>query len=169
MIQSILAAVTGLLLLLAGRKMFWLAVALLAFLLSWKAVSLLAGDSLLALGVCLAASTLFAWLAVKFIRWSAYLFGVLGGAFAAPLILEALGIQVSWFLAAAIGGTTGLILVMLTINWGLILLTAFIGASVIGAGVRESLSLEAPPTNILFLLLLVLGVAWQGATLREKR
>jgi len=169
LVQSILAAVSGLMLLLAGRRLFWLAVGLLAFLLSWKLVSLFAGDSWLVLGVCLMASTIFAWLAVKFIRWSAYLFGLLGGAFAAPLILGALGVQVNPFMAAALGGVTGLALVMITLNWGLILLTAFTGASVIASGVRESLSLTPPPTNILFLLLLILGVAWQGATQREKR
>lgn len=169
MIQPILAATTGLMLLLAGRRLFWLAVGLLAFLLSWKLVTLFAGDSWLVLGACLLASSIFAWLAVRFIRWSAYLFGLLGGALAAPLILGALGMQVNPFLAAAIGGLTGLVLVMVTLNWGLILLTAFTGASVIASGVRDSLVLSPPPTNILFLLLLILGIAWQGATLREKR
>ena len=142
MIQSILAAVSGLLLLLAGRKLFWLAVGMLAFLLSWKLVSLFAGDSWLVLGLCLLTSSIFAGLAVRFIRWSAYLFGLLGGAFAAPLILGAIGFQVNPFLAAAIGGVAGLVLVMVTLNWGLILLTAFTGASLIASGARESLSLH---------------------------
>ena len=156
------------LLLLAGRRLFWLAIGLLAFLLSWSLVSLLLGVSTLALVVCILASSIFAWLAVKFIRWSAYLFGLLGGGFALPVMLNALGVDVSWFLAAAIGGLTGLALVMLTLKWGLVLLTAFIGGSVLASGAREALSLAAPATNILFLLLLILGVTWQGSQLREQ-
>src|SRR3990172_4322423 len=126
LIQPILTAITGLLLLLSGRRLFWLAIGLLAFLLSWSLVSLLLGVSTLALVVCILASWIFAWLAVKFIRWSAYLFGLLGGGFALPVMLNALGVDVSWFLAAAIGGLTGLSLVMLTLKWGLVLLTPFI-------------------------------------------
>ena len=53
-------------------------------------------------------------------------------------------------------------------GWGLVLLTAFIGGSVLASGAREALSLAAPATNILFLLLLILGVTWQGSQLREQ-
>jgi hypothetical protein len=165
---EILSLGAGVLLLLAGRRMFWLAVGLAACLLSWQALASLLGSGWLALVLSLLAGVACAWLTVRFVRTVALLAGFLVGAILLPAGANLLGIEIGWYALALAGGVLGAVLVALAMNWGLILATAFAGAGAIAEGLRSSLALSAPMANVILLALLALGVAWQGSQLRKR-
>lgn len=169
MIIHILSLLAGVLLLLAGRRLFWLAAGLTAFLFSWQLSSSLFGGGSLVWLTSAAIGLIFAWLAVKFFRSLTYFFGFLAGAIILPAVSALIGLDIGWYALALAGGVTGFILVAVTLHWGLILITAFAGAEALSQGVQSSLALNNPTTNIIFLVLLALGIAWQagGTQLRS--
>ena len=94
---AVLSIGAGLLLLIAGRKFFWLAAGLAAFVLGlsfFEAVFKDAGW----IGIMLSAigGIIFGWLAVKFIRIAGYIIGALAGAAALPFLLGLFGVAWSW-------------------------------------------------------------------------
>ena len=168
MLLEMASMAAGLLLLLAGRRMFWLAVGLGAFLLSWRVLAALLGEGWLALGLSLLAGLVCAWLTVRFVRMVALLAGFLAGAVLLPAGASLLGVNIGWYALALAGGVGGAVIVALAMNWGLILATAFAGAGAIAEGLRLSLQLSAPAANVILLALLALGVAWQASQLRRR-
>jgi len=168
-IIDILSLLAGVLLLLAGRRLFWLAAGLTAFLLSWQITSDLLGSGLLVWAMSGVIGLVFAWLAVKFFRSLTYFFGFLAGAIILPAVAALIGLDMGWYVLALTGGVMGFVLVALTLHWGLILITAFAGAEALSQGVQSSLALNNPTTNILFLVLLALGIAWQAGGMQMKR
>jgi hypothetical protein len=165
---EILSLAAGVLLLLAGRRLFWLAVGVAACLLSWRALGSLLGSGWLPLALSVLAGLACAWLTVRFVRTVALLTGFLAGAMLLPAGANLLGIETGWYALALAGGVLGAALVALAMNWGLILATAFAGAGAIAEGLRGSLALSAPAANVILLALLALGVAWQSSQLRRR-
>jgi hypothetical protein len=164
----LLYLLAGVLLLLAGRRLFWLAVGLAAFVFSLQLTSGLLGEGSLAWIASGVIGLAAAWLAVKFLRSLAYLLGFLAGAILLPAASASIGLDVGWYVLALAGGVLGFVLVALTLQWGLVLITAFAGAEALSQGVQSSLALKEPTANVLFLLLLALGIAWQGARVRQQ-
>jgi len=160
---------TGLLLLLAGRRLFWLAVGLAAALLSWHFLHPTLGDGWLGLALPAGVGLLLGWLTVRFVRLAALLAGFLAGVLLLPAAGELLGLEVGWYALALAGGVGGMALVALAMKWGLVLATAFMGALILASGLRESLHLSAPAANVVLLILMALGVAWQGMGMRPQR
>ena len=156
------------LLLLAGRRMFWLAVGLAACLLSWRALAAFFGAGWIPLALSLLLGVACAWLTVRFVRTVALLAGFLVGAILLPAGAGLLGIDIGWYALALAGGVVGAVLVAMAMNWGLILATAFAGAGAIAEGLRGSLALSASAANVILLTLLALGVAWQASQLRRR-
>jgi hypothetical protein len=165
---DMISLATGVLLLLAGRRLFWLAVGLAACLLTWRALASLLGEGWISLGLSLLAGLACAWLTVRFVRTVALMAGFLVGAILLPAGASLLGIDVGWYALALTGGVGGAVLVALAMNWGLILATAFAGAGAIAEGLRASLALSAPVANVILLALLALGVTWQASQLRRR-
>lgn len=159
---------TGVLLLLAGWRLFWLVTGLGAALLSWKALEVVLGGGWLELALSVAIGLVFGWLAVKFVRLMALLAGFVAGVFLLPSAGRALGLNIGWFALALAGGVGGVILVALALGWGLVLATAFAGALILSDGLRTSLGLSDTVANVILLILLALGVAWQGSSMRRN-
>src|SRR5512139_2389942 len=109
-ISLILSVVAGLLLLFAGRKLFWLVAALVAFLFTFGLFENLFGGGWLGLIVAVVVGAIFAWLATKFIKIVGYIVGALAGAVGLPLFLGLFGINWSWLLLALIGAVIGFLL-----------------------------------------------------------
>jgi len=164
---GIIAIVAGLLLLFFGKRLFWLAAALVAFLFGYQLFGTLLGVwwSLL-VGVIL--GILFAWLSIKFIKWAAYFVAFLAGAIALPFLMGIFGVEMSWLLLALIGGAIGLILVAVAFDWGLILITAWAGASAVTFGLKQWLTLDGTLGTVIFLVLMVVGVFWQASQRRSE-
>ncbi len=169
MLVQFISLATGVLLLLAGRRLFWLAVGAAAALLSWKFLQPLLGGGWLGLALPATAGLLMGWLAVRFVRLMAMLAGFLAGVVLLPAAGELLRLEVGWFALALAGGVCGMTLTALALGWGLVLTTAFAGALTLANGLRDSLGLSAPAANVTLLVLLALGVAWQAGGFRRGR
>lgn len=136
--------------------------------MSWKALELVLDGGWLELALSAVIGLVLGWLAVKFVRLMALLAGFVAGAFFLPAAGRALGLNIGWFALALAGGTGGVILMALALGWGLVLATAFAGALILSEGLRTSLGLSDTVANIILLILLALGVAWQGSTMRRN-
>jgi hypothetical protein len=166
MLDGIIALVAGALLLFYGKRLFWLAAALVAFLFGWQLFGNLLGPglSLILAGVL---GIVFAWLAIKFVEIAAYVIGFLAGAVALPFLVGIFGLEMSWFILALIGGAIGLILVAVAFDWGLILITAWAGASAITFGLQNWVSLSGTFATVVFLVLMIVGILWQASRMRK--
>lgn len=166
MLDGIIALIVGALLLFYGKRLFWLAAALVAFLFGWQLFGGLIGPAWsLVLAVVL--GIVFAWLAIKFIRIAAYIVGFLAGAVALPLLMGTFGVDMNLLFLAGIGGAIGLILVAVAFDWGLILITAWAGASAVTFAFENWVSLDGTLNTVIFLVLMVVGVFWQASRKRE--
>lgn len=163
------AAVLGILSLFFGRRLFYLFVALVGFVLGLAlATSLLAGaaDRLrLAAGVVV--GIVFAVLAVLLQRPAAalagfFVFGAIGRLLAASIAASP-GPALVLFL---VFGVVGLVLVWLLFDWGLIVSSALAGAALIVLAVRAFLTLPPAGGIVLFVVLALAGIFFQSRFLR---
>jgi hypothetical protein len=157
------------LLLLFGKRLFWLAAGLVAFIFTYQVFENLFDASIwwsLILGLIL--GIIFAWLAIKFIKMATYFVAFLAGSIALPFLVGIFDAEMSWFVLALIGGAIGLIVVAIAFDWSLILLTAWAGASAVTFGVRQWLALDGTFGTLVFLVLMVVGVFWQASQRRNK-
>ena len=164
MLDGILVFMAGLLLLFFGKRLFWLAAALIAFLFSWRFFGNLFGLEMLALILSVVMGIIFAWLAIRFVRIVAYIIGFLAGAFGLPFFVGVFGFDSSWLLLALIGGVLGFILITVALDWGLILITAWAGSSAVVLGLQQVdwFTISGALESLIFFGLLILGVAWQA-------
>lgn len=167
MLDGIIALVAGGLLLFFGKRLFWLAAALVAFLFGWQLFGDLLGP-MWSLIVAVILGIIFAWLAIKFIRIAAYIVGFLAGAAALPLLAGTFGVDMSGLVLAIIGGAIGLILVAVAFDWGLILITAWAGASAVTFALQNWVSMSDTFSTVVFLVLMIVGVFWQASQKRKR-
>jgi len=169
MFEGILTAVLGLVLLFAGKRFFWLAAGLAAFLFTWFIFDVLFGGGWVGLLISLVAAVIFGWLAVRFIRLIGYVVGFFAGFFILPNVLGFFGMSffMDWLILGVFGGVIGVIAVAFAFDWGLILLTAFMGATAIGNGLQRWLSLSDILASVITLVLLVAGAIYQSRQMRS--
>jgi hypothetical protein len=168
-IFAILSIVAGLLLLFAGRRFFWLAAALVAFLFTFNLFDSLFAGGWVGLIVAVIIGAIFAWLATKFIKIVGYIVGAMAGAAGLPLFLNTLGFNVSWILWALIGAVVGFLLMMFLFDWGLILLTSWVGANAVADKLNGLFSFGATIATIVFIVLLALGIFVQAGQMKAKK
>jgi len=166
---AVLSIGAGLLLLIAGRKFFWLAAGLAAFVLGlsfFEAVFKDAGW----IGIMLSAigGIIFGWLAVKFIRIAGYIIGALAGAAALPFLLGLFGVAWSWLAMALIGAVLGFLLVRFFFDWGLIIMTTWIGANAVISSANQFINLGVILSSIGFFILLITGILLQRRMMRKS-
>lgn len=153
----------GLLLLFTGRRLFWLAAALAAFLFIYPLVHSWLGEGLAAALIAVGVGLVFAWLAIAFFRTSAMVVGALMGAVGLALLFSLLGIQIAWWLAALIGAVLGVILITVALDWGLIVMTSWLGANLLAGDVTRLGLVSSGLGTLIFVVLLVVGVIAQAA------
>jgi hypothetical protein len=158
----------GLLLVFAGRKFFWLATGMIVFIFAFGIFqkSFNAGWPGIVLAVAL--GVLCAWLAILIIRSFSYFIGAVAGAAGLPIVLGRFGVQWEWWLMALVGLLIGILLVKLTFNWGLILMTVWVGAYSLASMISAWLALNNRITLGIFVGFLALGIFVQAAQLRRK-
>lgn len=166
MVDGLIALIAGGLLLFFGKRLFWLAAALVAFLFGWQLFGDLLGP-MWSLVVAVVLGILFAWLAIKFIKITVYMVGFLAGAAALPFLAGTFGVDMSGLVLAIIGGAIGLILVAVAFDWGLILITAWAGASAVTFALQNWVSWGDSFSTIVFLVLMIVGVLWQASRKRK--
>jgi ammonia channel protein AmtB len=159
----------GALLLVLGRKLFWLFVAASGFV-----AGLLAATRLLnvepewaALLIGLAVGVVGAFAAVVIQRIAIGVAGFLAGAFVAATLAGAVGFErgAGFWTALVVGGVTGAILVAVTFDWALIFLSSLAG----GSAIMEGLGAPLPYAWIGVLMLCIVGVLIQTAIKQNER
>jgi hypothetical protein len=164
-----LEIVLGGVLLVLGRKLFWLFVAAVGFafgvfitplllpgLPEW--VTLAGGLVLAMVGVVLA---------LTLQKLAIGLAGFIAGGWAATWLLSLLATDGGGFqwLVFIVGGILGAILLATLFEWGLILLSALVGANLVLMGLQQTLNLSETLTPIALLGLFGLGVLIQARML----
>jgi hypothetical protein len=165
----ILSVVIGAVVLLFGRKLFWLCVAAIGFAAGVTLASHLVSEPtpLLQLTFAILLGFIGALLALFLQKLAIGLAGFLaGGRLAVGLVATFMTQYASYYwLTFIIGGLIGAILLLMLFDWALIFISSLIGAHLIASAIT------LPPTGavLLFTALLLLGVLIQTASMRRTR
>ncbi|HEX2465454.1 MAG TPA: DUF4203 domain-containing protein [Thermoanaerobaculia bacterium] len=151
----------GVVLLLAGRRLFWLLVATLGFLFAFTLVQRLSPEMSQPLHWVLAivAGLIGALLAIFAQKFAVGAGGMLFGAYATLWILEEYGVDLgNWELVALLAGAiVAGVLALLILETALVVLSSILGASLVAGATR----LDGLPVVILFAVLLIVGISVQ--------
>jgi hypothetical protein len=165
---NLITILLGAALLLAGRKLFWLFVGVIGFATGVQiAMRLFHGSELVTLVAGLVLGLVFAGLAVLFERLAILVAGFLAGGYLLFTLAVAFGIDrgpLTWA-AFLVGGVLGALLVGALFDWALISISALTGAAMI----MQALHLAVGAGAVGYILLVIVGVAFQGMLLRRER
>jgi hypothetical protein len=165
----VLPIVIGVLLLLFGRRLFWLYVAACGLAVGVTLATRIFSvqPDWLALLIGLGAGALGALLAVFFQGLAIRVGGSLAGAFIAVAIAKGVGFEggASFWVMFVLGGIIGTMLMVVLFDWGLIVLSCLLGSSLIVPAFR----LAGTSAFVLWAGLFGLGVAAQAAMRRHER
>jgi hypothetical protein len=152
--------ILGLILLIFGRKLFWLFVGIGGFLLGMEVGgTILSGQApWIRVVISLGAGVFGALLAVLVQRVAFGLAGFYGGAYVALRLAQSLGAGGSGTLFFLVGGVLGAVFAILVMDWAIIILSCLVGAGAI----VEALDLKLMATTIIFLVLVIAGLIVQG-------
>jgi hypothetical protein len=154
-------------LLVAGRKLFWLFVAVLGFIVGLQVTQqFFHGPEFVSLIVAVIVGIIFALLAIFVETIAIGIAGFLAGGFVLGTLANMLGVNggAVYWVVYIIGGILGVALVMLLLDWALIALTSLVGASLI----VQSWSSAPIAGGVLFILLFILGIIIQGSVLLRE-
>lgn len=158
----------GLVVLLMGRKLYWLVVGFIGFIVGSHYATYVwqLQPPWLLIGIAALAGIVGAVLAVFFQKIAVWLAGFVAGGYVALHLAGLLGVvagQLKW-LPFLIGGIVGMLLLYLIFDWALIVISALIGASVI----IQTLNLTPGMEFGLFLALVILGLAIQAVAYQKS-
>lgn len=164
---NVINLLLGATLLLAGRKLFWLFIAIIGFIAGVQLAPLFwTGPEWTAIVVGLIVGILFALLAVFIEALAIGIAAFLAGGYVLTTFTSLLGLNqgLLYWVLFAIGGMIGLLLVMFLFDWALIILTSLAGAALI----VQSMVADTGPGGIVFIGLFLLGVLIQGLILMRE-
>jgi hypothetical protein len=159
--------IPGLVLLIFGRKLFWIFVAIAGFLVGMEFAGMMLPHQPLwiRLLIALGAGFLGAILAVLVQRVAFALAGFYGGAYIALLLAQPLGLAGSGMVLFFVGGVAGAVFAVLIMDWAIILLSCLVGAGAI----VEALGLGQSISIIVFLALVLIGAFAQSKFLAQPK
>lgn len=166
---SIVQIILGIALLIAGRKLFWLFVGAVGFVVGMTlATMFVSSDSeVLKLVIALVAGALGAGLALAMQSLAVGLAGFLAGGYGVLTLLSLMDWNLGnlqWLLVI-VGGVFGAILVAVLFEWALIILSSFTGATLLMLAFDLGRSWE----SVLIAILFIIGLAIQaGVRQREQ-
>jgi Domain of unknown function (DUF4203) len=165
----LVGALVGVIILLFGRRLFWLCVAAVGFAAGVELAPHISQQPspLLALTFALVLGFLGALLALFLQKIAIGIVGFLaGGRLGVAIIAAFMGnaAQFDW-LSFIIGGIVGALLLLFLFDWALIFLSSIVGAHLI----QGAVTLPARGATILFMVLVVVGVLVQAGALRRSR
>jgi MFS family permease len=159
--------ILGLVVLVFGRKLFWLSVALVGFLVGMEFTGLLLVDQptwVLLVGG-LVAGLIGAVLAIFFQRVAFILAGFFAGAYLTQILEQTVKLGSMSILFAIIGGVIGAIVAAVLMDWAIIVLSCLVGASVI----VTHLVLRPAKGAIVFVVLVIIGILVQTGLMERNR
>lgn len=164
----IVSAAVGAVILLFGRKLFWLFVAAVGFAAGIEIAPQLMHEPtpMLALSCALIFGFVGALLALFLQKIAVAVGGFLAGGQLAVALASAFYEQAAGhhWLIFAVGGVIGAVLLLSLFNWALIVLSSIVGAHLI----MSAMHLPASGFAIAFIALTVVGVVAQSAMFRRK-
>lgn len=166
--MSIIRILTGLTLLLLGRKLYWLFIAVLGFIAGFILAEALFPEisTWLLILIGLIIGSVCALLAVFVNQLAVALAGFLGGGMLAVQLIDFFDLSsAGYWILFLIGGIIGIILAALLFDWALIILSSLAGAFLIGSVWQDT----SPWVNILILMLFLVGMLIQASLLRRER
>jgi len=159
----------GLVLLLAGRRLFWLFVGAVGFLygLSFAPLIFERGSELLFLVVALVCGAIGAVLAIFAQKLAVALAGALMGGYILSELIEGADWHHAHFTAIPflIGAVIGALLVIVLFDWALIIWSSIAGSWLI----IQPFHLAALSRQVLFLALAAVGIIFQAELFRRQR
>lgn len=164
----LLTLLVGVLVLVLGRRLFWLFVGAVGFELGMRVAMQIVGQepAWQVMTISLVAGLLGALLAVFLQRAALAIAGFFAGGYLLLGLISALDLQVgqlAWLFLIA-GGIIGTIFVFMLFDWALIVLSSLLGAQLLVG----TTSLEPLFRALLFVVLVALGVIIQRRSLRWK-
>jgi MFS family permease len=171
-INPILSIVLGILLLTTGKKLYWLFVAVVGFVIGLAlAIQLNLSPLWLNYVVAFGAGVIGAILGTFLQKLAIALVGfVVGGygAFYLTSTLLGLNAEPTNWMAFIIGGIVGLLLVASVFNWALYILSSWAGATLVTRTVTEGVKMNPTIGLVIFFVLFVLGMVIQAGLFREQ-
>src|SRR5215471_11689407 len=164
---AIVGALIGVVILLFGRKLFWLCVAAVGFAAGVEIAPHLVHEPspLLALTVALVLGLIGALLALFLQKIAIAVLGFLAGGKLASAIAAAFFVHYAQYstIIFIVGGVIGAILLLVLFDWALIVVSSFIGAYLIQSAI------VLPPTGstLVFVGLAIIGIIAQMASFRR--
>jgi hypothetical protein len=169
--SALLEIVLGGVLLVLGRKLFWLFVAGVGFAVGMFITPLLLPDAPqgVTLAAAVALAVLGAVLAITMQKIAIGLVGFIAGGMIALWLLRTLGLDlgsIQWLVFIG-GGILGALLLATLFDWGLILLSSLVGANLVLSGVGGLIALPEDFLPIIFLVVFGLGVLIQARLMKR--
>ena len=166
----IFSILIGVVILLFGRKLFWLCVAAIGFAAGVELAPHLVQDpsALLSLTIALLLGIIGALLALFLQKIAIAVLGFLAGGKLAGAIAAAFFVHYAQHstIIFVIGGVIGAILLLVLFDWALIVVSSLIGAHLIVY--QSTIALPQSGSIILFIGLAVVGILVQAASLRRS-
>ena len=160
--------ILGIMLLMLGRKLFWLFSGAIAFIFGLEFVPLiLRGQSehvILIIALVLSIAAIVLSFIVQKIGLG--IAGFMAGGFVAMSIVNELKVNIPWlpWVLFAVGGIFGVVFTLVLFDWALIILSSLSGAFLLVHVMGFNLSL----TKILFMLLVAVGIATQAGITKSN-
>src|SRR5881392_361586 len=165
---AIVGALIGIVILLFGRKLFWLCVAAVGFAAGVEIAPHLVNEpsSLMALIIALVLGLIGALLALFLQKIAIAVLGFLAGGKLAGAIAAAFLVHYAQYstIIFAVGGLVGAILLLVLFDWALIIVSSLIGAHLI----QSAIVLPPSGSTIVFIGLAVVGIVVQAASFRRS-
>lgn len=166
---AIVGALIGIVILLFGRKLFWLCVAAVGFAAGVEIAPHLVTEPspLLALTIALVLGLIGALLALFLQKIAIAVLGFLAGGKLAGAIAAAFFVKYAQYSTVIflVGGVIGAILLLVLFDWALIVVSSLIGAHLI----QSTIVLPASGSTIVFIALTIIGILIQAASLRRSQ
>jgi hypothetical protein len=167
--MNTLRILMGAVVLVLGRKLYWLFVGAVGFVLGIALATrfLSGGSQWVILVIALAAGLLGALLAVFLQQAAIAVAGLIGGGYVGFVLASMVGWDAGrlvW-VPIIIGGILGVVLVVALFDWALIILSSLTGAGLI----VEATQFRPPVAGLLFVALLIVGIAVQAGLMRGER
>ena len=171
-INPILNIVLGILLLTTGKKLYWLFVAVVGFVIGFALATQLNLapqwlNYVIALGAGIIGAVLGVFLQKLAIALVGFIVGGYGAFYLTNTMLGAKAEPTNW-MAFIIGGIIGLLLVASVFNWALYILSAWAGSTLVTQTVTESVKVNTNLGLVFFFVLFVLGMIIQAGLFRDQ-
>jgi MFS family permease len=171
-ITPLLNIVLGIILLIVGKKLYWLLVAVVGFVIGLTLATqyIQLDPPWLIYIVAFSAGVIGAVLGIYVQRLAISVVGFIVSGYGALYLAGLMGIKAEPFnwMAFIIGGIIGLLLVASVFDWALYMLSAWAGATLITRTLTEGVGLNDTMGLVLFFVLFVLGMIVQAGLYREK-